>query len=215
MSAVRNNIYLRDVLARRDIELLSMQQGKAVERSGRVIYEEPPALLLLGPDQPGSFLHEEMEYPFTLTLKRALDTELTLRGDERTNGLVVLSGMAALDCQLFEYENQVGTEYLFGTVRCPALIEKLGKGVAVISDEREGLNWRNPFVVSFSRAVSRLIAPHVLAEQEKLKHRERASTSRPNEPYDRASASPHEPGGRSRLGYRSAANGGRRRGCCR
>jgi hypothetical protein len=177
VSAVRNNIYLRDVLVRRDIELLNVQQGKVVERSGRVIYQEPPALLLLGPDQPGSFVHEEVEYPFTMTLRRALDTELTLRGDERTNGLVVLSGMAALDCQMFEFENQVGTEYLFGTVRCPSLIEQLGKGVAIISDEREGLNLRNPFVATFSRAVSKMIAPHVLAEQEKLKHLEHASTS--------------------------------------
>jgi hypothetical protein len=177
VSAVRNNIYLRDVLARRDVELLNVQQGKVIERSGRVIFEEPPALLLLGPDHPGSFVYDEGEYAFTITLKRALDTELTLRGDERTNGLVVLSGMAALDCQLFEYENQVGTEYLFGTVRCPALIDQLGKGVAVISDERDGLNQKNPFVAAFSRAVSRMIAPYVLAEQEKLKHLERASTS--------------------------------------
>jgi len=103
--------------------------------------------------------------------------ELTPRGDERTNGLVILSGMAVLDCQLFEYENQVGTEYLFGTVRCPALIEKLGQGVAIISDEREGLNRKDAFVTAFSQAVSKMIAPFVLAEQENLKHLEHATTS--------------------------------------
>jgi hypothetical protein len=85
--------------------------------------------------------------------------------------------MAVFDCQLFEYENQVGTEYLFGTVRCPALIEKLGQGVAVISDEREGLNHKNGFVEAFSHAVSRMIEPYVLAEQEKLKHLDHATTS--------------------------------------
>lgn len=177
VSAVRDNIYLRDVLERRDVELFSIQQDKVVERSGRVTYEEPPAVVLLGPDQPGTFVHEDEEYPFTITLKRALDAELSLRGDERTNGLVILSGMAVLDCQLFDYENQVGSEYLFGTVRCPALIEKLGKGAAIISDEREGLNQKNPLVAAFSRAVSKLLAPHVMAEQEKLKHLERAATS--------------------------------------
>ena len=97
-------------------------------------------MLLLGPDQPGTFVHEGEEYPFTITLKRALDAELTLRGDERTNGLVILSGMAVLDCQLFDYENQVGNEYLFGTVRCPALIEQLGKGAAIISDNQFAVN---------------------------------------------------------------------------
>lgn len=177
VSAVRDNIYLRDVLERRNVELFGMQQDKVVESSGRVTYEEPPAAVLLGPDELGTFVHEDEEYPFTITLKRALDADLTLRGDERTNGLVILSGMAVLDCQLFDYENQVGSEYLFGTVRCPALIEKLGQGAAIISDEREGLNQKNPLVAAFSRAVSKLLAPHVMAEQEKLKHLERAATS--------------------------------------
>ncbi len=177
VQAVANNIYLREVLTRRNVELLNVQHGTEMERSGQVRYEEPPAILLLGPDQAGYFEHEQKSYPFTLTLKRALDVELTPRGDERTNGLVILSGMAVLDCQLFEYENQVGTEYLFGTVRCPALIEKLGQGVAIISDEREGLNHKDAFVAAFSQAVSRMIAPCVLAEQEKLKHLELATTS--------------------------------------
>lgn len=177
VQAVANNIYLREVLARRNVELLNVQHGTEVERSGQVRYEEPPAILLLGPDQAGYFEYEKKPYPFTLTLKRALDVELIPRGDERTNGLVILSGMAVLDCQLFEYENQVGTEYLFGTVHCPALIEKLGQGVAIISDEREGLNPKDAFVATFSQAVSRMIAPCVLAEQEKLKHLELATTS--------------------------------------
>ncbi|MNZ56402.1 hypothetical protein D3C78_743470 [compost metagenome] len=177
VQAVANNVYLRDVLARRQVELLHMQRGKEVERSGVVHYQEPPATLLLGPEQAGHFVHEQQAYPFTLTLKRALDVELTTRGDERTNGLVILSGTAVLDCQLFEYENQVGTEYLFGTLDCPALIDKLGQGVAIISDEREGLNHKEPFVQALSRAVSEMIAPCVLAEREKLKHLEHASAS--------------------------------------
>ena len=175
--AVANNIYLRDVLTRRNVELLHIQRGKETELRGPVRYEEPPAILLLGPDQVGSFVYQQQEYSFTLTLKRAQDAELTLKGDERTNGLVILSGMAVLDCQLFEYENQVGTEYLYGTVRCAALTEKLGQGMAIVSDEREGLNHKNSFVQAFSQAVSKMIAPYVLAEQEKLKNLERATTS--------------------------------------
>jgi hypothetical protein len=175
--AVANNIYLRDVLTRRNIELLHLQQGKEIERRGPVSHEELPSILLLGPEQAGSFVYEQEEYPFTLTLKRVLDGELTLKGDERTNGLVILSGMAVLDCQLFDYENQVGTENLFGIVRCAALIEKLSQGMAIISDERAGLNQKNPFVEAFSQAISRMVEPYVLAEQEKLKHLERATTS--------------------------------------
>jgi hypothetical protein len=175
--SVANNIYLRDVLTRRNVELLHINQGKEKERREPVRFEELPSILLLGPDQVGSFVYQQEEYPFTLTLKRIHEGELTLKGDERTNGLVILSGTAVLDCQFFEYENQVGTEYLFGAVRCSALIEKLGQGMAIISDERAGLNHKDPFVEAFSQAVSRMIEPYVLAEQEKLKHLERATTS--------------------------------------
>lgn len=172
-----NNVYLRDVLRRRHLELIHLQQGKETERQGPVRYEEPPSTLLAGPDQRGSFGYQGEEFPFFLTLKRALDKELTLKGDERTNGLVILAGTAVLDCQLFAYENQVGTEYLFGRVNCPGLGEMLGRGLAVVSDEREGLNRKAPFVEAFSQAVSRMIEPFVQAEQEKLKHLERATTS--------------------------------------
>ena len=175
--ALANNIYLRDVLARRHVEVVHLKDGIEVERSGRVQFEEPPSIVLLGPELRGQFQHDHQSWPFTLTLKRALDAELTPRGDERTSGLLVLSGTAVLDCQFFDYENQVGTEYLFGTVRCPALVERLAEGEAVISDERAGLNPKAPIVAALSRAVSRLISPHVQAEQDKLRHLERATTS--------------------------------------
>lgn len=175
--ALASNIYLRDILVRRQVELVHLQDGVEVERSGPLRFEEPPALVLLGPELEGQFQHERQTHSFTLTLKRALDADLSARGDERSNGLLVLAGTAVLDCQLFDYENQVGTEYLFGTVRCAALGEMLGRGVAVISDERAGLNLKAPFVAAFARAVSRMIAPCVVAEQERLSHIERATTS--------------------------------------
>lgn len=177
VQALADNIYLRDILRRRQVELVHLQDGVEIERSGPLCFGEPPAIVLLGPELQGQFQHERRTYTFALTLKRALDADLTPRGDERTNGLLVLAGTAVLDCQLFDYENQVGTEYLFGTVRCPALADMLGQGVAVISDERAGLNLKAPFVAAFARAVSRMIAPCVLAEQEKLNHIERATTS--------------------------------------
>ncbi|HSO92789.1 MAG TPA: ATP-binding protein [Arthrobacter sp.] len=186
LQSLSNNIYLRDVLARRTVELVPVrpagQHGTGDHVTGdhgseAIRFEEPPAILLLGPERAGSFSHEGQEYPFTLTLKRAKDVDLTLKGDERTNGLVVLSGMAVLDCTLFEYENQVGTEYLFGVVRCAALTQMLGRGKAVISDEREGLNFKDPFVAAFAQAVSAMIGGAVQAEKEKLTHLERATTS--------------------------------------
>ncbi|MFZ2177684.1 MAG: ATP-binding protein [Rhodococcus sp. (in: high G+C Gram-positive bacteria)] len=177
VQAIADNVYLRDVMARRTVEIVHVARGHEIERSGRVRFEEPPAIVLIGPDAAESFVFEGVEYPFTITLKHTKGVELRMTGDERTNGLVVVSGLAVLDCQLFEYENQVGAEYLFGIVRCPGLIERLGQGEPIISDEREGLNHKDNFVVALSRAVSRLLSEHVLAERERLKHLDRASTS--------------------------------------
>ncbi|UUL77134.1 ATP-binding protein [Pseudarthrobacter sp. Fe7] len=177
LDLLADNIYLRDVLERRQVELVHGHPGADDYGSEPIRFREPPAITVVGPDQPGSFSIDGTEYAFTVTLKRAQDVELTLKGDGRTAGLVVESGMAVLDCQMFEYENQVGTEYLFGTVRCPALTEMLGQGMGIISDEREGLNTKDPFVAAFSRAVSRMIAGAVQAEKDKLTHLERATTS--------------------------------------
>ncbi len=177
LQSLSDNFYLRDVLDRRIVVLATGRPGTEQHHSGQVRFEEPASILLLGPEQPGSFSYDGRDHPFTVTLKRAKDVELTLKGDERTNGLVVLSGMAALDCTLFEFENQVGTEYLFGAVRCAGLTELLGRGQAIISDEREGLNPKDPFVQAFSDAVSGMISGYVLAEKQKLTHLERATTS--------------------------------------
>ncbi|RAX16615.1 ATP-binding protein [Pseudarthrobacter sp. AG30] len=177
LQLLADNIYLRDVLGRRNVELVRGTAGTDGYSRDAIRFEEPPAATLIGPDRPGTFTVDGVEYAFTVTLKRANGVELAMKGDERTAGLVVESGMAVLDCQMFDYENQVGTEYLFGTVRCPALTEMLGRGKAIISDEREGLNPKDPFVAAFSAAVSRMIAGAVQAEKEKLTHLERATTS--------------------------------------
>lgn len=177
LSTVADNVYLREVLARRLVDLVHVQSGREVERCERVRHLDPPARTLIGPDRPGTFVHDGVSYGYRLTLRSAEDTELTLRRDDRTNGLVVVSGPAVLDCQFFEHENQVGTEYLFGTLRCPVLTERLGAGEDVIGDDREGLNPRHPLVAALSRAVSAELAGPIAAQRAELRHLEHATTS--------------------------------------
>ncbi|WP_303289846.1 ATP-binding protein [Marinobacter sp. SS5-14b] len=83
LMSVTHNIYLREILGRRQIELIHRQAGKEVERTSPVHFLEPEARVLIGPQQPCSFVHEQETYPFNVTLKRSLNAELTLRGDER------------------------------------------------------------------------------------------------------------------------------------
>ncbi|MGL5207243.1 MAG: ATP-binding protein, partial [Acidaminococcaceae bacterium] len=178
ITAINNNVYLRDLLERRNVALVN--RTKSGKTSAKVLlrYEAPSAELLLGPDLQKSFIFQGIEYAFTLTLRKAHNAELILKGDERTNGLLVISGTAVLDCQFFRYENQLGTEYLFGKVSCPALAEMLAHGRPVISDERDGLNLKEPFAEAFAKAVSDAIEPLVQQERSRLSHIDHASTSR-------------------------------------
>lgn len=180
-SALAHNIYLRDVLRRRTVGLVHANLPRRRRTVVRLAYEEPESTLLLGPDAPGYFTFEGRGHEFELTVRKAVSAELVLKGDERTNGLLVVSGTAVLDCQFFRYENQLGTEYLFGSVVCPGLVAMLASGRAVISDEREGLNLKEPFVAAFAAAVSEMVGPIIENERLRLSHVDHASTSKRTE----------------------------------
>lgn len=176
-SAVSENIYLRDILKRRNLGMINLNLPKNMREIEKLEYAEPESKMLIGPNEMGSFSHEGQSYTFNITLKKATGTELATKGDRRTNGLLVISGNAVLDCQFFEFENQIGTEFLFGTVECDSLSRMLSKGYPVISDERDGLNMKEPFVLSFSEAVSKMLVNSVKSEQLRLSHVDRAKTS--------------------------------------
>ncbi|MBP2665669.1 MAG: hypothetical protein H6Q76_649 [Firmicutes bacterium] len=176
--AITNNIYLRDILQRRNVELANLNQARKKKSLTVLRYAEPEAEMLIGPDMPGYFVFKNSKYQFLLTLSRAHGAELVLKGDERTNGLLVISGTAVLDCQFFRFENQLGTEFLFGTVVCPGLADMLAGGHPIISDEREGLNLKDPFVAAFADSVSDMIAEAIHSEQLRLSHLDHATTSR-------------------------------------
>lgn len=177
VTALSNNIYLRDVLGRRTVELVNRHGGSEADPL-RLRYQEPDSEVLVGPDDRRSFTFAGTTYEYALTLRRATAAELVLKGDERTNGLLVVAGTAVLDCQFFRFENQLGTEYLFGTVSCAALAQRLADGHPVISDEREGLNLKDPFVAAFAEAVGDAVAPAVQSERLRLSHIDHASMSK-------------------------------------
>nr|NLI49023.1 ATP-binding protein [Propionibacterium sp.] len=180
VTALSGNFYLRDILARRRLTLINGNLPRRRVVPTPLRYEEPPSELLLGPGLVGSFDFDGRRHDFELTLRKA-SADLILRGDERDSGLLVVSGTAVLDCQFFRFEGQLGTEYLFGTVSCPDLVAALASGRPVISDEREGLNQKDPFVAAFAAAVSEVIEPVVESERLRLSHVDHASTSRRTE----------------------------------
>lgn len=177
LGAITNNIYLRDILSRRNVGIVDLNKPKKSRTVEILNYREPESEILIGPDELRSFRYQNQNYSFSVTLKKAINTELVIKGDQRTNGLLVISGTAVFDCQFFQFENQLGTEFLFGTVICDGLSKMLANGHPVISDERDGLNRKEPFVAAFSDAVSKLLVNIVKSEQLRLSHVDRARTS--------------------------------------
>jgi len=177
VTTISDNIYLRDILQRRKVEMLNLNVARKVRTSLLLHYEEPEATVLIGPDAAGQFTYQNQVYDFTLTLKKAQDVELVIKGDERTNGLLIIAGKAVLDCQFLRFENQLGTEFLFGTVICDGLATMLAKGHPIISDEREGLNLKEPFVAIFADAVSQMLENIIKSEQLRLSHIDHAIIS--------------------------------------
>ncbi len=173
-----NNIYLREILNRRDIELFNSNSQINELAFVQLHYVKPESVVLIGPDEPCSFKHKDQIYEYTLTLQKAVNATLVLKGDGRTNGLLIVSNHVVFDCQFFNHENQLGTEFLFGTVRCPGIIKMLAAGYPVISDEREGLNSKDAFIQDFSMSVSQMVESTVKSEQLRLSHIDHATTSR-------------------------------------
>lgn len=177
MTSITHNVYLRDILMRRNVSMVNLNEPKKLRIAESLVFIEPQSEILIGPYETGTFSYNGETYTFSLTLKRAKDSELILKGDERTNGLIVMSGNAILDCQFFNYENQLGTEFLFGSVICDDLSKMLAKGHPIISDEREGLNHKELFVKAFSDGVSSMLMNIIKSEQIRLSHVERTQIS--------------------------------------
>ncbi|MGI6679396.1 MAG: hypothetical protein ACOX2Q_10210 [Dehalobacterium sp.] len=77
-STVSNNIYLRDILWRRSVEITNRNLKGKKRISQTLAYEEPEAEVLIGPDFLSSFRYHEETYPFFITLKKALESRSNL-----------------------------------------------------------------------------------------------------------------------------------------
>ena len=153
VQALANNFYLRDLLARRQVEVAHLKDGAEVERSGPVRFEGLRSCCWARAH--GQFQHERQTHAFTLT-SSARWTRSPPRGDDALMAWWCCRARRVLDCQLFDYENQVGTEYLFGTVVSGADRETRA-GRRHRSDERAGLN--EGASSPRYRAVSKMIGP--------------------------------------------------------
>ncbi|MFJ7512580.1 hypothetical protein ACIQW7_24490 [Peribacillus simplex] len=170
---------MRDIVNHRMIHIRQLKDsGNGIQKQvGPLSYYEPENELLIAPEQPIQFEWDGKKYEVFLTLKKALETDLTGVGEERLNGLLVKADIAVLDCQFFKFEKSLGTERLFGELRCNSLHRLLKDGESVIKAARNELNKENSFVKCLAQIVENVIEPFVLAERKQRERVEKAQTS--------------------------------------
>ena len=105
-------------------------------------------------------------------------SELPLSGREeagpyRENGLLISDGKAIHDITLFKYDSSPEAERLFGQVTCEYIYTLLNSGEEVISDKRDELNNKHPFIKSLKLAVEEILEPIIKEEKMRRKEEER------------------------------------------
>ena len=167
-----NNYSLRETNARRIVTLCQVDGKKRLQEE-RLRFDEPEHNMLIGPDFRYAFTYNGEEYDFLLTLKQSKIAELKMKGDERTNGLLIKSGISTLDCQFFKFEGELGTEKLYGSVDCLALNVKQKQGEVIYRNDRNGLNTKNGFVIALADKINEILEPWVAEEKKRKNEQER------------------------------------------
>ena len=87
-------------------------------------------------------------------------------GDCRENGLLISDGKAIHDITLFKFDNTAEAQRLFGEVTCEYIYQLLDEDEEVISDKRDELNYRHPFIKALKQSVEVALEPLVKKERE-------------------------------------------------
>ena len=85
-------------------------------------------------------------------------------------GILIKTGGAILDNQLFRFENEPEALYFYGEVVCEELEGRLRKGETGILDlNRGGLDWKHDYSKSLLKIIEEVLEPLILKKKEELK----------------------------------------------
>ncbi len=145
-------------------------RGKVLAQD-QASYQEPVSDPSFGVVPLRGTLPQFGDMPFEISLKRSTEPLDSEHGPLRENGLLVRAHRATVDIGFFGLDNRLGTEHMFGELRCDALYDRLRAGDVVLTKNRSGLNRQNEFVTTLLDRARGLLEPIVAAEAERLKGR--------------------------------------------
>ena len=85
-------------------------------------------------------------------------------------GILINTGGAILDNQLFRFENDPEARYFYGEAVCEELEDRLRKGeTGILDPNRGGLEWKHDYSKSLSKIIEEVLEPLILKKKEELK----------------------------------------------
>jgi len=90
----------------------------------------------------------------------------------RQGGLLIMSGTSVHEATLLKFERDPNASKFFGRVRCDQIDELMRKDEAVVTPDRQGLNWGYPFLKKLKTEIEKKLQPFVeLEKKERDKHK--------------------------------------------
>lgn len=85
-------------------------------------------------------------------------------------GILIKTGGAILDNQLFRFENDPEARYFYGEAVCEELEDRLRRGeTGILDPNRGGLEWKHDYSKSLSKIIEEVLEPFILKKKEELK----------------------------------------------
>ena len=159
---------LRPIMEKGNVKLIQMDKGKIIRE--RKLKFNPPKGKLLLLEKNNSIPEENATYDIEIY---KADEPLTQgeNGKFRIGGLLIMSGNSVHEATLLGFERDPNAIKFFGRVRCDYIDELMRKDEAVVTPDRQGLNWDHPFMRKLQREIEKKLRPFV--EEERRKREEK------------------------------------------
>jgi len=156
-------VQLRPIMEKGNIKLIQIRGGKII-KEGIMKFNPPKAeQVLLETDNkiPGEFAKYDIE------INKAYEPLLSQHeaGKFRVGGLQIMSGISVHEATLGNYDRDPNASKFFGKVRCDYIDELMRKDEAVVTPDRQGLNWDHPFLKKLKKEIDKKLKIHVDKER--------------------------------------------------
>ena len=166
-------VQLRPLMEKGTIKLIQTEKGNIIKEK-TLKYNIPRGTQLLL-EKDNIIPSESVSYDIEIY---KADDPLS-QGEEgkfREGGLLIMSGTSVHEATLLKFERDPNASKFFGKIRCDYIDELMSKDEAVVTPDREGLNWDYPFLKKLKTEIEKKLKPFVeLEKKEREKHKKGVS----------------------------------------